>query len=65
VVDAVIDKDGTVTVTRVVSGHRLLRSAAVTAIQRWLYRPYRVDGHPVQVSTTLTITVAPRLSSSY
>jgi TonB family protein len=65
VVEALIDKDGTVTVTRVVSGHRLLRGAAVSAVQRWLYRPYRVDGHPVQVSTTLTITVAPRLTTSY
>ena len=60
VVEGVIDRDGSVSTTRVISGHRLLRGAAVNALRRRRYRPYRVDGHPVDVATTFAVNVAPR-----
>ena len=55
ILQAVIGKDGSVSATRVLSGHRLLRSAAVDAVKRWRYRPYRIDGRPVDVSTIVTV----------
>lgn len=60
VVEGVIDRDGSVSSTRVVSGHRLLRGAAVSALRRRRYRPYRVDGRPVDVATTFAVNVEPR-----
>ena len=60
VVEGVIDRDGSVSSTRVVSGHRLLRGAAISALRRRRYRPYRVDGRPVDVATTFAVNVAPR-----
>ena len=55
VLRAVIGKDGTVSAARVLNGHRLLRSAAAAAVRRWRYRPYRVSGDPVEVSTIVTV----------
>ncbi len=60
VVEAVIDRDGTVSATHVIRGHRLLRGAAVSALRRRRYRPYRVDGRAVDVATTLAVNVTPR-----
>jgi protein TonB len=55
ILQAVISKSGTVSVTRVMSGHRLLRGAAQDAVRRWRYRPYVMDGHPVEVATIVTV----------
>ncbi len=52
VVEAVVGRGGEVVGTRVVSGPMLLRTAALEAVQRWHYRPYEVDGKPVEVATT-------------
>jgi TonB family protein len=55
ILQAVISKDGTISATHVLSGPRLLRGAAVDAVRRWRYRPYRMDGHPVDVATVITV----------
>jgi TonB family protein len=55
ILQAVIAKDGTVSTTRVLRGNRLLRGAAEDAVRRWLYRPYRVNGRPVDVATIVTV----------
>jgi len=55
VMQAVISKDGTVEHLQVIKGHRLLRGAAKNAVRSWLYRPYKVDGVPVEVATTVTV----------
>jgi TonB family protein len=55
VVEAVVDPNGAVSTAHVLSGHRLLRGAALGAVLQRRYRPYRVDGHPVEVSTTITL----------
>jgi protein TonB len=52
---AVVAKDGTVEATRVLRGSRLLRSAAEDAVRQFRYRPYRIDGHAVDVATVVTI----------
>jgi protein TonB len=57
VLRAEVDPDGTVAGVTVLSGHRLLRGAAVDAVRHWRYRPYLIDGHPAPVSTTITLHI--------
>ncbi len=55
VMQAVISKDGTVEHLEVIKGHHLLRGAAKNAVRNWRYRPYKIDGVPVEVATTVTV----------
>jgi protein TonB len=59
VMQAVIAKNGSVLATHVLKGHRLLRGAAQDAVRRWRYKPYVMDGHPVEVSTIVTVRFKP------
>jgi len=52
---AVISKEGIVEEVHVIKGHRLLRGAAKSAVRNWRYRPYKVDGVPVEVATTVSV----------
>jgi TonB family protein len=54
-VQAVISSNGAVTAARALRGHQLLRGAAVAAVLRRRYRPYRIDGQPANVSTVVTV----------
>jgi TonB family protein len=60
ILQAVIARDGSVSATHVLRGHRLLRSAAQDAVRRWHYRPYRLDGHPVDITTIVTVDFHPK-----
>jgi protein TonB len=53
---AVIGADGTVRELRVIDGHPLLAPAAMEAVKRWKYKPYYVEGKPVEVETTVTVS---------
>jgi TonB family protein len=55
VMEAVISKDGTVESLHVIQGHRLLRGAAKDAVRSWRYRPYKIDGVPVDVATIVSV----------
>ena len=55
VVQAVVSRSGEVVATRVLRGHRLLRHAAEAAVRRWRYRPYTVNGRPMEVATVVTV----------
>lgn len=52
---AVIGKDGKVENVQVESGSPLLASAAENAVKQWRYKPYVLDGNPVEVETTVTV----------
>jgi len=52
---AVIDKDGTVKDVRVESGLPILAQAAIDAVKQWRYKPYVIDGQPVEVDSRITI----------
>src|SRR6266853_2521284 len=52
---AVIAKDGTVEDVRVKSGLSVLAQAAVEAVKQWRYRPYLLNGEPVEVDSQITI----------
>jgi hypothetical protein len=55
VMQAVISKNGTVEHLHVIKGHRLLRGAAKSAVRTWRYRPYKIDGVPVEVATIVSV----------
>jgi outer membrane biosynthesis protein TonB len=52
---ALISKDGTVKRVHVTEGDSRLRSAAEEAVYKWRYRPYVLNGQPVEVATTVTV----------
>jgi periplasmic protein TonB len=55
VVEAVISKSGTIESLHVASGPEMLREAALNAIRVARYRPFRLNGEPVEVLTTITV----------
>ncbi len=56
VLDAVIGTDGSVQDLRPISGPEELVSAAMDAARLWRFQPYEVNGHPLRVETTLSVT---------
>jgi protein TonB len=55
IVSALIGTDGRIASLHVLSGPPLLVPAAVDAIQRARYRPWTLNGQPVEVETTINI----------
>jgi protein TonB len=55
VVEAVISRAGSIESLRVVSGPLMLQNAALEAIRAAKYRPYKLNGEPVEVQTTITV----------
>jgi protein TonB len=55
VLQAVISKNGTIENLRVVSGSPMLQQAALDAVAQWRYRPYLLNGQPVDVETTINV----------
>jgi periplasmic protein TonB len=54
-----ISKEGKVTGARVVSGTTDVSSAAVQAVQYWRFRPFLLDGTPVEVVSTFKFVFGP------
>lgn len=52
---AVIGTDGSVKDVRVESGLPTLAQAAIDAVKQWRYKPYMIDGEPVEVDSRITI----------
>lgn len=52
----VIGTDGRIKELRVKSGHPLLARAALEAVARWIYKPTRLNGSPVEVEAPITVT---------
>ncbi len=52
---ATIGKDGMVQNLRVLSGHPMLTGAAIAAARQWLYKPYYLNGEPVEVETQINV----------
>jgi protein TonB len=56
---ATIAKDGSVRNIRVVSGPGILARAASDAVRQWKYKPYTLNGEPIEVQTDININFAP------
>jgi TonB family protein len=52
---ATIGKTGNVTEVKVVSGEPLLTQSAVEAVKQWKYKPYLLNGAPVEIQTEISI----------
>ena len=52
---AIIGKDGTVQSLTLESGHPLLVQAALDAVRQWRYKPYMLNGQPVEVETAVSV----------
>jgi len=55
VLHAIIGRDGVVSSLELVRGHPLLAPAAIEAVREWRYRPYTLNGEPVEVETLITV----------
>jgi protein TonB len=55
VLQATISRTGTIENLRVVSGPAPLRQAALDAVKQWRYRPYMLNGQPVEVETAVNV----------
>ncbi len=52
---AIIAKDGSIQSLGVMGGPPLLANAAVEAVRQWRYKPYYLNGEPVEVETFITV----------
>lgn len=52
---AVIGRDGAVKDVRIESGLPILAQAAIDAVKQWRYKPYMIEGEPVEVDSRITI----------
>jgi len=52
---AEISKEGTIENLRLISGHPMLAPAAIEAVKQWRYKPYILNGEPVEVETQITV----------
>ena len=55
VLSAVIGKDGNVENLRVISGPKELQQSSLDAVRQWTYKPYLLNGDPVEVKTTVNV----------
>jgi TonB family protein len=56
VLHAVIGKDGSIEDLTLISGHPMLAPAAIDAVKQWKYRPYLLNGEPVEMDTEVLIS---------
>lgn len=59
VVEITVDEEGAVISARAISGHPLLRDAAVDAARGWTFTPTQLSGVPVKVIGTITFQFTP------
>jgi len=58
VLTAIISTNGDIQNLQLVSGHPMLVPAALAAVKQWRYKPYLLNGQPVEVETTITVIFA-------
>ena len=55
VLHAIIGRDGRIEDLRVISGQTLLNQAALEAVHQWKFRPYVLNGYPIEVETQIMV----------
>ena len=58
VLQAIINKDGHIANLHVIRGPSELQQASLEAVKHWIYRPYLLNGEPVEVQTTINVVFA-------
>jgi len=52
---ATISKNGDITHIKIISGNGQLTKAASDAVKQWKYKPYLLNGEPVEIQTQVTV----------
>jgi protein TonB len=60
ILSAMVGVDGKVKDVKVVSGHPLLRNAAIAAVKQWVYRPTLLNGQPIEAETRILLNFVAR-----
>jgi protein TonB len=55
ILSATISKAGRIENLHVISGSAMFTQAAMDAVAQWVYRPYLLNGEPVEVETTVNV----------
>jgi protein TonB len=55
VLQAQISKEGNIQNLQLISGHPMLAPAAIEAVKQWKYKPYLLNGEPVEVDTQVQV----------
>jgi periplasmic protein TonB len=55
ILQAQISKDGSIENLQLISGHPMLAPAAIEAVKQWKYKPYLLNGEPVEVETQVQV----------
>jgi TonB family protein len=50
-----VDEEGRVVRVELISGHPMLAPAAIEAVRQWTYRPYLLNGKPIEVETQVQV----------
>jgi TonB family protein len=59
VLDVIVGRDGSVVSMHPVNGEDVFTRAAMDALRWWRFEPYRIDGKPVAVETTVAVEFHP------
>jgi TonB family protein len=54
ILQAAITKNGEISDVRPLCGPKILQEACIKAVRKWKYRPYLLNGEPVELETTIT-----------
>jgi len=52
---AQISRTGDIENLQLISGHPMLAPAAIEAVKQWKYKPYILNGEPVEVDTEIMV----------
>jgi periplasmic protein TonB len=55
ILQALISKTGDIENLQLISGHPMLAPAAIEAVKQWKYKPYLLNGEPVEVETQVQV----------
>src|SRR6202167_5655200 len=55
ILQAQISKDGSIQKRQLIRGHPMLAPAAIEAVKQWKYKPYLLNGEPVEVETQVQV----------
>jgi len=55
ILQAQISKDDSIQNLQLISGHPMLAPAAIEAVKQWKYKPYLLNGEPVEVETQVQV----------
>jgi TonB family protein len=55
--EIVVDQLGNVTSVQLLSGHPVLAAAGISAIRKWKYKPFEIDGKPTDIRTEVEVSI--------